>query len=386
MHISNETSPAWFSLLSKAQKIILLISTILAVIVICVALLPNKQSSKPEAQFNTNLSIKEIAPKLGITGKALARELKLPLDTPKGKPLKSFNITEKELTHVIEHQLSHTDAHAKYPIFLALVLWGLVFLAFLGRPAKATIQQRKSWYPRTPYLLCLVTTVTLAGFYLGKSPNPMEGAVKVFKSMVGLYPDPVAKVTAFLFFLTLAIMGNKLICGWACPFGALQELFYSVPFVKKKKIPFMISNIIRISVFIIMLLFLFAVIGKQKGLVIYHYINPFNLFNGDFEEISVLIAIVTSLIGAFVIYRPFCLFICPFGLLSWLAEHISLFRIRIDNKLCHQCNACVRACPTDSCRDLVAGKTFVADCYSCGRCLGSCPQNAIKYAMTSEPR
>ena len=54
----------------------------------------------------------------------------------------------------------------------------------------------------------------------------MEGAVKFFKGMVGLQPSMVAVVLGFIFFIWLAIVGNKLVCGWACPFGALQELCY----------------------------------------------------------------------------------------------------------------------------------------------------------------
>ena len=78
----------------------------------------------------------------------------------------------------------------------------------------------------------LLVSVIVCGFMLGKSPNPMEGAVKIFKVMVGLQPSIPAVVFAFLFFIGLAIVGNKLICGWACPMGALQELIYSLPILK----------------------------------------------------------------------------------------------------------------------------------------------------------
>ena len=69
----------------------------------------------------------------------------------------------------------------------------------------------------------LVLAVAVCGFAMGKSPNPMEGAVKIFKGMVGLQPSMLAVVLAFIFFVGLAIVGNKLVCGWACPFGALQD-------------------------------------------------------------------------------------------------------------------------------------------------------------------
>ncbi len=146
---------------------------------------PSKKIYKP-ADFNTTMSIKEMALKFGVTRKSLARELNLPLSVRKGKPVKTLGITNEELRHVVEHILSHTDATLKYYIYAALVLGGLVFLVRLGRIA--------------------------AGFLLGKSPNPMEAIVKVCKSMVGLYPDPIIKVIALLFFIILAIVGNKIIC------------------------------------------------------------------------------------------------------------------------------------------------------------------------------
>ncbi|MFC1739792.1 hypothetical protein ACFL1G_12210, partial [Planctomycetota bacterium] len=154
--------------------------------------------------FNVNMSIRDIAPKLGVTGKGLARELNLQIDIPKNKPLDSLAVTDEKLQHAVHHIASHHDANLKYYVYAALVLGGLVFLAGLGRPDGSDVKNRRHWYPRTPYIISLFLSVIIAGFFLGKSPNPMEGAVKVFKSMVGLYPDPIVKLIAFVFFIILA--------------------------------------------------------------------------------------------------------------------------------------------------------------------------------------
>jgi ferredoxin len=328
------------------------------------------------------MSIRDIAPKLGVTGKSLAREFGLPLDVPKGKPLKALGVNQGALDHVAEHLLSHETGPLKYYVFGALVLWGLVFLTRLGRPDGSPTAERKTWYPRLPYLAALLVAVAVCGFALGKSPNPMEGAVKVFKSMVGLYPSVGEKVAALVFFLALAVVGNKLVCGWACPFGALQELLYSLPFlkrIKRRKVPFVVSNAIRGTLFVVMLLLLFGIVGGRKGFVVYHYLNPFNLFIFDFDELPVLIAVIVAVASAFLIYRPFCQFVCPFGLISWLAERLSLARVRVDANRCNECGACIQACPLEAARHKVAGKLFAADCYSCARCLNVCPQDAISY-------
>ena len=375
----------WLTNLSRSQRL-WLVGTLLVVAAI-VIFGANRQNAVEETQTpssTVDLSIREVAAPLGVTGKSLARELGLPLDTPKKKPLKGLGVSQEQLDHVVHHLLGHRETALKYYVFAALVLFGLVFLVRLGRPDGSPASERKTWYPRWPYVLTLVLAVAICGFALGKSPNPMEGAVKVFKSFVGLYPSVAGKIMAFAFFAVLAVIGNKLICGWACPFGALQELIYSLPMLrklKKRKLPFVVSNTIRGALFIVMLLLLFGIVGGRKGLVVYHFMNPFNLFNFDIETVWVGATIVVALVASFGFYRPFCQFICPFGFLSWLLERLSIFRVKIDHTRCNGCRACVRACPLDAAEGRLAGKVLPADCFSCGRCLNVCPADAISYGL-----
>ncbi len=374
---------SWFSQISFKQKIWLF--SILAGILVIMAFglfLSPPGELKETANFNIGMSIQNIAPKLGVTSKGLARELNLPLNISKNKPLNSLGVTGEELHHAVEHILSHRDSKFKYYIYVVLALWGFLFLVRLGRPDGSDIKNRRNWYPRTPYIISLLFSVIVAGFLLGKSPNPMEAIVKVFKSMVGLYPDPMAKVAAFAFFIILAIIGNKIICGWVCPFGALQELVYSIPIlrkIKKRKLLFVFTNTIRICLFIVMLLFMFGIIGGRRGFVIYHYLNPFNLFNLDFETFSIVLTVIIALLVSSIAYRPFCQFICPFGLISWIAERFSIFRVQIDKEKCVQCGICIKACPLEAVEGRVNRKRLPADCFSCARCLNVCPNDALKY-------
>jgi NAD-dependent dihydropyrimidine dehydrogenase PreA subunit len=334
--------------------------------------------------FTTDMPIQHIAREIGVTGRGLAKELKLDLDVPKKKPLKALGVSEEQLQHAVEHLVSHQDSILKYFVYIALSLFAVVFLTELGRPDGIDVKERKSWYPRAPYLVILLISVVVCGFLLGKSPNPMEGFVKVLKSAVGLYPDPVIKMLAFLFFMSLVVVGNKVICGWACPFGALQELIFSLPLlrhVKRAKLRFGITNAVRAALFLVMLLFLFGIVGGRKGFVVYHYVNPFNLFNLDFDPISIPITIAVVLIVALAIYRPFCHFICPFGLVSWVFEKLSVARVKVDHEKCTRCGACVKACPSEAAKGRVERKRLPADCFSCARCLNVCPVDAICYSV-----
>ena len=375
----------YLRLLSRRQHTWAAFGLVLVALLATTGLLLERNGTPPAVtDISPSMSLKEIAPRLGVTGKSLARELSLPLNTPKGAPLTRFGVTGERLGHAVEHLLGHRGTGLKYWLFAALVVWGWIYLTKLGRPDLATERkQRKLWYPRTVHLATLVVAVTVTGFLLGKSPNPMEGAVKVFKSMVGLYPDILAKVLAFVFFLGLAIVGNKLICGWACPFGALQELVHTLPWLKKlkrrAKPPFLVMNLLRGGLFLLVLLLLFGWIGGRKGFVVYHFINPFNVFDFELDTFTIVLTVALSLVVGLAVYRPFCQVICPFGFLSWLAERLSIYRVRIDPGLCTEGGACGIACPSDAADGLVKKDPLRADCFSCGKCLSSCPTDAIRY-------
>lgn len=382
----------YLRLLSPRQVLWAVGGLLLCLALVLMGLLTEGNGDTPEASsFTTHSSLKETGKRLGATGKAVARELGLPIEAPKGVPLADLGVTEERLQATVHHLMGHRDSGAKYWLFGAIVVWGWIYLVRIGRPDRASRKKRrKTWFPRFIYTITLVLSVTVAGFLLGKSPNPMEGAVKVFKTMVGLYPDALEKVLALLFFLGLAIVGNKIICGWGCPFGALQELLHSLPWLKKlkrrAKPPFLVMNLIRAALFLAVLLVLFGAIGGRKGLVLYHYLNPFNLFNLDFDMVSVVVTIVAALFLGLVIYRPFCQVICPFGFLSWIAERLSLYRVRIDHDLCDDCGLCDRACPSSAAKGLVKGDPLRADCFSCARCLNICPNDAIRYESVFRTR
>jgi ferredoxin len=384
--------------LSKAQWIWLIGMVLAGILIVVIGwVLEPEDRGVPATHFTTAMAIRNIAPELGVTNKALARELGLPIEARKGKPLKELGITQEGLDRATTHLASHRPSMLRYYIFAVLTLCGLIFLLRLGRPDGLLKTQRRIWYPRTPHILALAVAGVVFGFGLGKSPNPMEGIVQFFKAMVGLYPSIADKAIPLAFFLALAIVGNKLVCGWACPFGALQELIYSLPIlgsIKRKKIPFLVSNVMRTILFAAALLLLFGIVGGRKGFVLYHFVNPFSVFNFDFEHALITATILMALGLSSLMYRPFCQFICPFGLISWIFERISLVRIRIHSDQCNQCGACVKACPLDAAKGKLAGRLLAADCYSCGRCLNTCPQDAITYGWsftaskepTGEPR
>jgi polyferredoxin len=209
----------------------------------------------------------------------------------------------------------------------------------------------------------------------------VRAITQVFQSIaLGMYSLQTT-LLVFLAFALMTFIGVKLVCGWGCPVGTLQELLYRLPLLgslKKKRIPFWISNSIRVLFFAFFLIFLLGLFFGWKDQSLYRYFNPFKLFEWNFRvtaPIFVILIFGLSLIH----YRPYCMFVCPFGLFSWLIQDVSIFKIRVNQDTCLDCGKCGRACPTGAAGGILEGKTFKADCFSCARCLNACPNDSLEY-------
>ncbi|MFA5515011.1 MAG: 4Fe-4S binding protein [Desulfuromonadales bacterium] len=257
----------------------------------------------------------------------------------------------------------------KYGLWPPLLVFALWWLVRGGRPAPG----KRVAYPQKIYTIALLGAVLLFGFALGREPNPV-GALVAFFPWAAEAPWG-SRLLGLLFFSVLALVGTKLICGWGCPFGAVQELLYKIPLFRQSKeiqLPFLITMAVRTLFF---LAFLFVVIG---GGGLYAHIDPFRLFDGHFGPPAAIFVFLLLLLSLFV-YRPFCQIFCPFGWFSWFLERYSLFGIRINRRTCSRCNACANACPLEAARGRLLASPVPADCFSCARCLRGCAAGAIDY-------
>ncbi len=260
-------------------------------------------------------------------------------------------------------------------IFLAFYLsFILLFIFNLKNMGKARI-------------IILICTVFIFGIAFGATPNPMESLVKIFKLFNEMEGEGKMLISIFLIFSIFSLIGSKFICSWGCPIGSLQECLFNVMEYRSKhsiRIPFWLYSMLRIFIFGVFLALLFGfgngIVYGFKDFVIYHHVNYFKIFN--FYELAkiALYTLPVFITLSLFIFRPFCHFICPFGLYSWLLENIAINRIHIDTKKCIQCEKCVNVCPTNAMKDIYNKKVyFRADCWSCGKCKDICPVDAITY-------
>ena len=354
----------------KNTKIIFIVLAFIIAEIVLLSL-----ASRQDFYYEPGYTLKEFAQLNDVKPGKIKHELEMH-DVRGSATLSELGIDKDRALHVLSHVKGWFEAEKRVLVQTIFALFAAAIIFLLCKNRMNSVVK----------MALLLISIACFGFLLDKSFNPMTGMVKFVKGVAGIEPNIAAWALVFVCFILLALIGTKVVCGWICPFGALQELFYKIPgFGKLKtkyKIPFWLSNSLRILIFLGCIIALFYnLFGlKEQGRVIYHMINPFNLFEFNFRLVSVPVYIGIMLIAAYLFYRPHCYLVCPFGLFSWLFEKISVFRVRIDRGKCTDCNACVKACPGLAMEGIYEEKVFPADCFSCGECLDSCKFNALSYS------
>jgi len=248
------------------------------------------------------------------------------------------------------------------------------FVLWIATVVVATLLLRRHKMTSKIRLAFLVGGVLLFGFIFGllipngMNPNPVA-SLRTLLTNVLVRGQFVLPIAAMLIILLLTVfVSNKSICGWGCQLGLLQDLLHRIPLPKWKP-PFWLSNGVRILAFLGLVGGLIAAGLDWIGLI-----DPFQIFSFNLTWAIGLFSAAVLATSLFV-YRPWCRFLCPFGLLGWLVEQVSLMRPRVDREICKECQLCVRACPSGAMADFYEGKALHADCFACGACIEACPQD-----------
>ncbi|MCX5801866.1 MAG: 4Fe-4S binding protein [Candidatus Eisenbacteria bacterium] len=250
----------------------------------------------------------------------------------------------------------------------------------------------KSWVSSTVRLVSLVVTffafgvvliLPLGHFARGMSihPSPVCIVTRPFEFLNAGRHVPVIFLSILAFVAVFTILGNKLFCGWVCPVGAAQEIVHRIPLPKRLKIklPFGVTNAVRFLLYVVFLVVVFT-----AGLSIYGYFNPFEFLFWEFQPLALpvflaILSFLATLIAALFIFRPFCYLICPLGLVTWILEHLSVVRVRVDKEKCTNCNLCVALSPCPAVPSILEDRKSRPDCHACGRCIEVCPEKALAF-------
>lgn len=196
------------------------------------------------------------------------------------------------------------------------------------------------------------------------------------------------------FFMIVGSVLGRFVCGWLCPFGLVQDLLHKIPVpFKRKNLPghkYLIwIKYILLALFVVILPVAVTDIIGQGSPWFCKYICPSGtLFGGIPLTISnpalrnaigalfswKVLLLVIIVIGAMVINRPFCKYLCPLGAVYGLFHPIAFYRYKVDEDKCISCGMCQKVCPVDI-------ETWKEPnsraCIRCGECIKACPKGAI---------
>lgn len=209
------------------------------------------------------------------------------------------------------------------------------------------------------------------------------GVIGHFAS-VGLFPLSVIGLMALV-----GLVAGRILCGWVCPFGLLQELLYRIPYVK-----FSIPRWTR-----------FVKYGTFAGLVVavpffwspespLYFCRlcpvatiessiPWAIMQGTTNavhlsvRIAILVAIMVLCMGH---RRFFCKVLCPIGaVMSLMNRFAAIFPER--RSLCVDCGTCNKVCPMESVprtNRFGVYDDIPEECIACLECQKKCPTDAIR--------
>lgn len=187
----------------------------------------------------------------------------------------------------------------------------------------------------------------------------------------------------------LGLIFARTVCGFLCPVGLGQELLYKIKTPKLGKSRY--TRFLSYFKYILLAVFVIAIPLIYNGIPAFcKYVCPAGTFGGAggllsnpenagyFDQLGILFSWKFCLLIAFIvacifIYRCFCRFFCPLGAIYGFFNRIALIGVKLDEKKCVDCGACIQTCKMDI--------KHVGDheCINCGECIPVCPTKAISW-------
>lgn len=190
--------------------------------------------------------------------------------------------------------------------------------------------------------LLIVTVFSLA--YFGFYRNGCVCAVGAVQNVVLAawqhgYALPVAVGAFFLLPLLLTLFVGRVFCAAVCPLGAAQEIVLHRPV----KVPAWLEHPLSVIPYLYLgIAVLYAATASNFFICKYDPFVGFFRFGGS---VSLLVAGAVLLLIGTRVGRPYCRYLCPYGvLLRWLAP-LTRWRVAITPRECVNCHLCADACP-----------------------------------------
>jgi ferredoxin len=156
------------------------------------------------------------------------------------------------------------------------------------------------------------------------------------------YSIPLSALLFFIIPLLFALAYGRVFCAGVCPLGAIQELTG----IRPVKLPKAVEVILASVPFIYLgIAILFSSTNSQ--FIICRY-DPFvGIFRLDAPYTMIIFGVLLLLAGIFV-NRPYCRFLCPYGVLLNIFSRFAGKHLTITPAECTNCRLCEEVCPYDA--------------------------------------
>lgn len=156
------------------------------------------------------------------------------------------------------------------------------------------------------------------------------------------YAIPLSALLFFTIPLLFALLFGRVFCAGVCPLGAIQELTG----FRQVKVPPSVEKVLAAIPFIYLgLAVLFA--ATESQFLICRY-DPFvGIFRIDAPYTMVIFGSLLLITGIFV-NRPYCRYLCPYGVLQNVFSRFSFKHLTITPAECRKCRLCEPGCPYDA--------------------------------------
>jgi polyferredoxin len=208
-------------------------------------------------------------------------------------------------------------------------------------------------------------------------------------------------VVPFIVLGVLFVVGGLVgafICGWACPFGFLQDLVGKIP-TPKFTLPAWAGHF-RYVVLIALVIAVPYFFGKDHPLYICRVCpagaleaavpNMFREAAAD-SPITTPNVLKLTILGLIVVgmlfkYRPWCTLFCPLGAIFGIFNRFSLFYLRYHPTRCTDCSLCHHQCKIGIRPDQRANDPRCIRCLDCTRCGAITVSTVFSEKPTEDPR
>ncbi len=235
-------------------------------------------------------------------------------------------------------------------------------------------------------LFLIHVLILLHVYYFGSEKVGSIDFQEFFHSFIKLGVINAGVILVIVAF-SFTLFFGRFFCGWACHFGAIQELSWSI--LKKLNIKPKTIDSKLVTILPLIILLNFYILPN----ILHAFKNPWSNIQIILNEPDIwaflpnfIIGTLTFFIDGFLIVyflgkKGFCRFICPWGAFLKIPTSLSFFKVRKTGE-CTFCHVCTDQCPIGidvSYEINKFNKVVSSNCTSCLNCTQGCPSNSLSY-------